>query len=88
MTEFLITGISLGLALLWVLVPFRDYVLPYRRWVDLLLAAGLIYIVIVVKTNFVVGITTFTGLTISAGLRIWAKWHYRKSNTTHTGETQ
>lgn len=71
MLDQLFTGIALGVGILWVLIPFRDYILPYRKWVDIGLACALIYLLLEVQTNFVMGLTTWAGITISAGLRIW-----------------
>jgi len=75
----MITGISMGLGFLWVIWPFRAQALPYRAWIDLALLCLLVYLIIMVRSNMVVTVTTYAGITISAGLRLMNWWWTRKT---------
>jgi len=72
MINQMITGIVLGLGLFYVLMPFKAYILPYRKYVDIILACALVYMITVVSTNYVVGLTTYASFTVSLSLRLWA----------------
>lgn len=76
--DTVITGLVMGLGMLWVIWPFRAALLPYRAYIDLGLLVLLVYLIITVRSNMVVGITTYAGFTISGGLRIMNWWMTRR----------
>lgn len=78
MIEQMITGILLGCSFVYVILQFEVPLTEYRRWIDLGLLGILIWVIILVPTNFVVGLTTFTGVTISLILRFVAWTQNRK----------
>ena len=78
MTE-IITGTALGVSILYVFLQFKIPLVVYRKWIDLALIILLIWIVITIKTNFVVAITTWASISFSLLIRI-AEWKERRKN--------
>jgi len=75
----ILTGVALGLGIVYVVSQFGLDMTTYRKWIDLLMVGILIFLVIEVKTNFVVGLTTWASVTISLSLRLMQWFQNRKT---------
>ena len=80
----LITGIGLGLGLLYVIGQFNFSAwIEYRRFVDLGLLILLGYLLIEISSNFMAQATTWAAITTSVGLRLMAWRAARKKEKRH-----
>ena len=72
MFDTVLTGMGFGFGVVYVFAQFGMSYTFWRKYIDLFLLAVLVMVVIMIPTNFVVALTTWAGITISATLRALA----------------
>lgn len=72
MFDTVLTGFGFGAGVVYVLSQFGLSYVFWRKYIDFALLILLVFVVITIPTNFVVALTTWAGITISALLRALA----------------